>query len=121
MSGILFGVVKVGGFFTSSVTNSAVGQKFFRLLPGEVVLATVDGFSKLPCVKAILLDNHSHVLLSSSTDYNREAAAEICGLLDLGGFCHVIMYIRWFLYHSLIRCSDTLFSLSPFRLCCCPT
>ncbi|CAN6481294.1 unnamed protein product [Victoria cruziana] len=47
MSGILFGVVKVGGFFTSSVTNSAVGQKFFRLLPGEVVLATVDGFSKV--------------------------------------------------------------------------
>ncbi|KAF3796440.1 hypothetical protein EJ110_NYTH01443 [Nymphaea thermarum] len=47
MSGILCGVVKVGGFFTSSVTNSAVGQKFFRLLPGEVVLATIDGFGKV--------------------------------------------------------------------------
>ncbi|KAG5530197.1 hypothetical protein RHGRI_030541 [Rhododendron griersonianum] len=43
--GVLSGVVKVSGFFTSSVANSKVGKKFFGLLPGEVVLASLDGFS----------------------------------------------------------------------------
>jgi spartin len=38
--------VKVSGFFTSSVVNSKAGKKFFSLLPGEVVLASLDGFSK---------------------------------------------------------------------------
>ncbi|KAH7518424.1 hypothetical protein FEM48_Zijuj09G0170100 [Ziziphus jujuba var. spinosa] len=46
-SGILSGVVKVSGFFTSSIVNSTVGKKFFSLLPGEVVLASLDGFSKV--------------------------------------------------------------------------
>lgn len=45
-TGILSGVVKVSGFFTSSIVNSAVGKKFFSLLPGEIVLASLDGFSK---------------------------------------------------------------------------
>lgn len=45
-TGILSGVVKVSGFFTSSVVNSKVGKKFFSLLPGEIVLASLDGFSK---------------------------------------------------------------------------
>lgn len=44
-TGILSGVVKVSGFFTSSVVNSKVGKKFFGLLPGEVILASLDGFS----------------------------------------------------------------------------
>lgn len=44
-TGVLSGVVKVSGFFTSSVANSKVGKKFFGLLPGEVVLASLDGFS----------------------------------------------------------------------------
>lgn len=43
--GVLTGVVKVSGFFTSSVANSKAGKKFFKLLPGEVVLASLDGFS----------------------------------------------------------------------------
>ncbi|XP_057470396.1 protein EARLY-RESPONSIVE TO DEHYDRATION 7, chloroplastic-like isoform X2 [Actinidia eriantha] len=43
--GVLSGVVKVSGFFTSSVANSKVGKKFFGLLPGEIVLASLDGFS----------------------------------------------------------------------------
>ncbi|CAN6485306.1 unnamed protein product [Victoria cruziana] len=47
MTGILSGVLKVSGFFTSSVVNSKVGQKFFSLLPGEIVLASLDGFSKV--------------------------------------------------------------------------
>ncbi|PQQ14402.1 uncharacterized protein Pyn_20031 [Prunus yedoensis var. nudiflora] len=46
-SGILSGVVKVSGFFTSSIVNSTVGQKFFSLLPGEIVLASLDGFNKV--------------------------------------------------------------------------
>lgn len=46
-TGILSGVVKVSGFFTSSIVNSKVGKKFFSLLPGEIVLASLDGFSKL--------------------------------------------------------------------------
>ncbi|KAG8368099.1 hypothetical protein BUALT_Bualt15G0010000 [Buddleja alternifolia] len=46
-TGILSGVVKVSGFFTSSVANSKVGQKFFSLLPGEIVIASLDGFNKV--------------------------------------------------------------------------
>lgn len=43
-TGVLSGVVKVSGFFTSAVVNSKVGKKFFSLLPGEIVLASLDGF-----------------------------------------------------------------------------
>ncbi|WOL07299.1 hypothetical protein Cni_G16039 [Canna indica] len=46
-NGILSGVVKVSGFFTSSVANSKVGKKIFGLLPGEVLLASLDGFGKI--------------------------------------------------------------------------
>ncbi|GFY94579.1 senescence/dehydration-associated protein-like protein [Actinidia rufa] len=46
-TGILLGVVKVSGFFTSSIVNSTVGKKFFSLLPGEIVLASLDGFNKV--------------------------------------------------------------------------
>lgn len=44
---LLSGVVKVSGFFTSPIVNSKVGKKFFNLLPGEIVLASLDGFSML--------------------------------------------------------------------------
>ncbi|KAK1321998.1 hypothetical protein QJS10_CPA03g02260 [Acorus calamus] len=47
VSGILSGVVKVSGYFTSSVVNSKAGKKFFGLLPGEIVLASLDGFGKV--------------------------------------------------------------------------
>ncbi|KAK6946415.1 Senescence/spartin-associated, C-terminal [Dillenia turbinata] len=46
-SGVLSGVVKVSGFFTSSIVNSSVGKKFFSLLPGEIVLASLEGFNKV--------------------------------------------------------------------------
>ncbi|MED6161954.1 hypothetical protein PIB30_065846 [Stylosanthes scabra] len=46
-TGILSGVVKVSGFFTSSVVNSKAGKKFFSFLPGEIILATMDGFNKV--------------------------------------------------------------------------
>lgn len=46
-TGVLSGVVKVSGFFTSSIVNSKVGKKFFSLLPGEIVLASLDGFNRV--------------------------------------------------------------------------
>ncbi|XWS40185.1 hypothetical protein CRYUN_Cryun18bG0118900 [Craigia yunnanensis] len=46
-TGILSGVVKVSGFFTGSIINSKVGKKFFNLLPGEIILASLDGFNKV--------------------------------------------------------------------------
>ncbi|KAF8012672.1 hypothetical protein BT93_I0739 [Corymbia citriodora subsp. variegata] len=46
-TGVLSGVVRVSGFFTSSVANSTVGKKFFGLLPGEMILASLDGFNKV--------------------------------------------------------------------------
>lgn len=46
-TGILSGVVKVSGFFTGSIVNSKAGKKFFSLLPGEIVLASLDGFNKV--------------------------------------------------------------------------
>ncbi|OWM68206.1 protein EARLY-RESPONSIVE TO DEHYDRATION 7, chloroplastic-like [Punica granatum] len=46
-TGVLSGVVGVSGFFTSKVANSSAGKKFFGMLPGEIVLASLDGFSKV--------------------------------------------------------------------------
>lgn len=46
-TGVLSGAVKVSGFVTSSVVNSKVGKKFFGLLPGEIVLASLDGFGMI--------------------------------------------------------------------------
>ncbi|KAI3767861.1 hypothetical protein L2E82_18290 [Cichorium intybus] len=47
VGGILTGVVKITGFFTSSVANSKLGKKFFKFVPGEIALATLDGFGKI--------------------------------------------------------------------------
>ncbi|CAN6290068.1 unnamed protein product [Urochloa humidicola] len=44
---ILSGVLKVTGFVTSTVINSKPAQKFFKLMPGEVILASLDGFGKI--------------------------------------------------------------------------
>ncbi|KAL9261247.1 Senescence/dehydration-associated protein, chloroplastic-like protein [Drosera capensis] len=41
------GVVKVTGYITSSIVNSEVGKKFFSLLPGEIILASLDAFTSL--------------------------------------------------------------------------
>ncbi|KAJ0253621.1 Senescence/dehydration-associated protein [Hirschfeldia incana] len=46
-TGVLSGVVKVSGYITGSVANSKAGKKFFGLLPGEIILASLDGFSKI--------------------------------------------------------------------------
>lgn len=53
-TGLLSGVVKVSGFFTSSIVNSAPGKKFFSLLPGEIVLASLDGFSTYSFFQSLL-------------------------------------------------------------------
>ncbi|XP_076898747.1 protein EARLY-RESPONSIVE TO DEHYDRATION 7, chloroplastic-like [Bidens hawaiensis] len=45
--GILSGVLKITGYFSTSVANSRLGKKFFKLLPGEMALATLDGFGKV--------------------------------------------------------------------------
>uniref|UniRef100_A0ACD5XN31 Uncharacterized protein n=1 Tax=Avena sativa TaxID=4498 RepID=A0ACD5XN31_AVESA len=44
---ILSGVLKVSGFVTSTVVNSKPARKFFKLMPGEVILASLDGFGKV--------------------------------------------------------------------------
>lgn len=44
--GVLSGVLKITGHFSSSVANSKLGKKFFKLVPGEMALATLDGFGK---------------------------------------------------------------------------
>lgn len=47
VSGVLNGVVKVSGFITGSIVNSKAGKKFFGLVPGEIALATLEGFGKV--------------------------------------------------------------------------
>ncbi|KAJ6692874.1 SPARTIN [Salix purpurea] len=45
--GVLSGAVKISGSITSPIVNSKAGQKFFSLLPGEIILASLDGFNKV--------------------------------------------------------------------------
>lgn len=46
-TGVLSGVLKVSGYFMTSFANSKAGKKFFNMLPGEILLASLDGFSKI--------------------------------------------------------------------------
>lgn len=54
-TGVLSGVVKVSGFLTSSVANSKVGKKFFGMLPGEIVVASLDGFGSSSTLLCFLI------------------------------------------------------------------
>ncbi|KAK9285060.1 hypothetical protein L1049_024245 [Liquidambar formosana] len=89
-TGVLSGVVKVSGFFTSSVANSKVGKKFFGLLPGEIVLASLDGFSKVCDAVEVAGKN---VMSTSSTvttgvvshKYGEQAAQATSEGLDAAG------------------------------------
>lgn len=89
-TGILSGVVKVTGYFTSSVANSKAGKKFFSLLPGEIVLASLDGFGKICDAVEVAGKN---VLSTSSTvttglvshKYGEKAAAATNEGLDAAG------------------------------------
>ncbi|RWV85757.1 hypothetical protein GW17_00052427, partial [Ensete ventricosum] len=46
-NGVLSGVLKFSGSLTSTVVNSKAGSKLFRLLPAEVILASLDGFGTI--------------------------------------------------------------------------
>lgn len=84
------GVVKVSGFFTSSVANSKVGKKFFGLLPGEIVLASLDGFSKICDAVEVagknVMATYSTVTTGLVTHwYGEEAAKAASDGLDAAG------------------------------------
>ncbi|XP_055802798.1 protein EARLY-RESPONSIVE TO DEHYDRATION 7, chloroplastic-like [Solanum dulcamara] len=88
--GVLSGVLQVSGFFTSSVVNSIAGKKFFKILPGEMVLATLDGFSRICDAVEVAGKN---VMSTSSTvtaelvsqKYGEEAAKVASEGLDAAG------------------------------------
>ncbi|XP_020206597.1 protein EARLY-RESPONSIVE TO DEHYDRATION 7, chloroplastic [Cajanus cajan] len=89
-NGVLTGVVKVSGFFTSSVVNSKAGKKFISMLPGEVVLASLDGFCKV--CDAVEVAGKSVMSTSSTvtTDivnhrYGEEAAKATSEGMDAAG------------------------------------
>jgi len=44
---VLAGIVTVTGAATAPVLGSKAGQKFFRMLPGDVLLASLDAFNKV--------------------------------------------------------------------------
>lgn len=44
---VLEGVVKTVGFFSGAMMKSKPGKKFFKLLPGEVALVSMDAFAKV--------------------------------------------------------------------------
>ncbi|CAL9063393.1 unnamed protein product [Musa banksii] len=89
-TGVLSGVVRVSGYFTSSVVNSRAGKKFFGMLPGEVVLASLDGFGKICDAFEVAGKN---VLSTSSVvttglvshRYGEQAAAAATQGLDAAG------------------------------------
>uniref|UniRef100_A0A0D3GKV7 Senescence domain-containing protein n=1 Tax=Oryza barthii TaxID=65489 RepID=A0A0D3GKV7_9ORYZ len=89
-TGILSGVVKVTGYFTNSIANSKAGKKFFNLLPGEIVLASLDGFGKICDAVEVAGTN---VLSTSSTvttglvshKYGEKAAAATNEGMDAAG------------------------------------
>ncbi|KAJ8771115.1 hypothetical protein K2173_023440 [Erythroxylum novogranatense] len=89
-NGVLSGVVKVSGFFTSSVANSKVGKKLFGLLPGEMVLASLDGFSKVcdaveVAGKSVMSTSSTVTTELVSHRYGEEAAKATNEGLDAAG------------------------------------
>ncbi|OMO83543.1 Senescence/spartin-associated [Corchorus olitorius] len=68
-NGVLSGVVKVTGLLTSSVANSKAGKKFFSFLPGEMILATLDGFSKICDAAEVAGKNVMSTSSTVTTDY----------------------------------------------------
>jgi spartin len=89
-TGILSGVVKVTGYFVGSLANSKAGKKFFSMLPGEIVLASLDGFGKISDAVEVA---GKDVLSTSSTvttglvnhKYGEKAAAATGEGMDAAG------------------------------------
>jgi spartin len=52
--GVLYGIVKTAGFFSGAVITSSVGKKFFRLMPGEVALVSLDAFGMSILISTVL-------------------------------------------------------------------
>jgi len=52
--GVLYGIVKTVGFFSGAVITSSVGKKFFRLMPGEVALVSLDAFGMSILISTVL-------------------------------------------------------------------
>lgn len=89
-AGILSGVVKVTGYFTGSLANSKAGIKFFSLLPGEIVLASLDGFGKIcdaieEAGKDVLSKSSTVTTGLVSHKYGEKAAAATNEGLDAAG------------------------------------
>ncbi|KAK7833480.1 senescence/dehydration-associated protein [Quercus suber] len=72
-TGVLSGVVKVSRFLTGSVANSRVGKKFFGLLPGEIVLASLDGFrpSSVSVTSTLTIGGFPRIRVSAGYDSKR--------------------------------------------------
>ncbi|KAL8267381.1 hypothetical protein R6Q59_004725 [Mikania micrantha] len=68
-NGILSGAVKVSGVVTGSIANSKPGKKFFNLLPGEIVLASLDGFNKVCDAIEVSGRNVMSTTSTVTTDY----------------------------------------------------
>ncbi|ESW28168.1 hypothetical protein PHAVU_003G264500 [Phaseolus vulgaris] len=89
-NGVLTGVVKVSGYFTSSLANSKAGKKFFSFLPGEVVLASLDGFSKVcdaveVAGKSVMSTSNTVTTELVTHRYGEEAAKATSEGLDAAG------------------------------------
>ncbi|XP_047338624.1 protein EARLY-RESPONSIVE TO DEHYDRATION 7, chloroplastic-like [Impatiens glandulifera] len=93
IGGILSGVIEISGFFTNFVVYSNMGKKFFNLLPGEIVLASMDGFNKI-CdaveVSGKNVTTNSSIVVSEfvTHKYGEEAGKAANEGLDAAG--HVI-------------------------------
>ncbi|KAM3342903.1 protein EARLY-RESPONSIVE TO DEHYDRATION 7, chloroplastic [Capsicum galapagoense] len=88
--GVLSGAVKVSGLFTRSIANSKAGKKFFSLLPGEMVLATLDGFSRICDAVEVAGKNVMSTSGTVTTEfvshrYGEEAGAATSEGLDAAG------------------------------------
>ncbi|OAY60892.1 protein EARLY-RESPONSIVE TO DEHYDRATION 7, chloroplastic [Manihot esculenta] len=89
-NGVLSGVVKVSEIFTSKVANSKAGKKFLGLLPGEIVLASLDGFSKMCDAAEVAGKNVMSTSSTVTTDlvnhrYGEQAAEATNEGLDAAG------------------------------------
>ncbi|XP_047335730.1 senescence/dehydration-associated protein At3g51250-like [Impatiens glandulifera] len=90
---ILCFVLKISRFFTSSFANSFLGKLFFSLLLGEILLATLDGLSKICDALEVSGKNVMSTSSSVTTElvthkYGEEAGKATSEGLDAAG--HVI-------------------------------
>uniref|UniRef100_A0A803LGF0 Senescence domain-containing protein n=1 Tax=Chenopodium quinoa TaxID=63459 RepID=A0A803LGF0_CHEQI len=87
---ILSGVIKVSETITGSVVNSRVGKTFFNMIPGEIILASLDGFQKICDAVEVsgknVMSTSSQVTTDLVTErYGEEAANATHEGLDAAG------------------------------------